>query len=118
MRFGNFWVTGMFFSKIVKPNVFEQLHVEQNPGCLIKDTSSEVSKVTYIRADGENDTVHFLLDISRTPSLAIIKTSKDAVIQANYTGFLMDSKIEFTESPLYIFSTVFNKVRIYSKLND
>jgi len=75
---------------------------------------ANVSKLTYIRADGEDDTIHFLIDITRIPSLAIIKTSKDAVIQANYTGFLYDSKIEFTKPPLSTYSTVFNKVRVYS----
>jgi len=69
----------------------------------MKDMCAKVSKVTYIRADGEDDTIHFLFDVTRTPSLAIIKTSKDAVIQANYTGFLYDSKIEFTKAPCTLF---------------
>jgi len=83
----------------------------------MKDMCAKVSKVTYIRADSKDDTIHFLIDVTRTPSLAIVKTSKDAVIQANYTGFLYDSKIEFTKLPLYTFSTVFNKVRLYFKYN-
>lgn len=116
--FGNFGLPGNFF-KNFKTKFLNNCNkiVEQNPDCLIKDTCPTISIVMYIRADGENDTVHFLIDILRTLSLTIVKTKKDVAIHANYTGFL-DSKIEFTETPLYIFSTVFNKVRLHFKLNN
>lgn len=82
----------------------------------MEDHCSKFSKLTYIRADGENDTVHFVLDATFKPSLVIIVTNRDAVIQVNYTED-RENNIKFTESPHYTFASVFNNVRLYSNLN-
>lgn len=75
----------------------------------------EYSRLEYIRADGDNDTVHFLFGFTQKPSLIIVTTSKDAVIDVNYTkmrGNIEDS-VKFTKPPLYTFATVFHKVSKY-----
>jgi len=83
----------------------------------MEDHCSKLSKLTYIRAEGDNDTVHFVLDATLKPSLVVIKTNKDAAIKVNYTSEPKNS-ISFTQSPLYTFASVFNNVSLYSKLND
>jgi len=83
----------------------------------MEDHCSKLSKLTYIRADGENDTVHFVLDATLKPSLVIIVTNKNAVIQVNYTSE-RENSINFTETPLYTFASVFNNVSQNSKLID
>jgi len=83
----------------------------------MEDHCSKFSKLTYIRADGDNDTVHFVLDATLKPSLVIIITNKDAAIKVNYTSDPKNS-INFTQSPLYTFASVFNNVSLYSQVND
>jgi len=84
---------------------------------MLEDHCSKLSKLTYIRADGDNDTVHFILDATLKPSLVVITTNKHAIIQVNYTTDRANN-IKFTESPLYTFASVFNNVSLYSKFND
>lgn len=87
------------------------MHAEINPGCLESDHCLNSSKLAYVRSDGDNDTVHFLFDFNHKPSLVILTTAKDSIINVNYTN---DDTIEFTKPPHYTFASVFNKV---SKLN-
>ncbi|CAH1724042.1 glycosylated lysosomal membrane protein B-like [Aphis gossypii] len=94
-----------------------KLHVEWNPGCVLEDHCSKFSKLTYIRADGENDTVHFVLDATFKPSLVIVVTNRDAVIQVNYTAD-RENNIKFTESPHYTFASVFNNLYEFNDVND
>lgn len=81
------------------------------------DHCSKLSKLTYIRAEGDNDTVHFVFDVTLKPSLVVVKTNRDGFIQVNYSGEV-DNTIKFTEPPLYMFASVFNYVSKYYKLDD
>lgn len=83
---------------------------------MMEDHCSKLSKLTYIRADGDNDTVHFMLDAMLKPSLVVVITNKDAIIQVNYTAERAND-IKFTEPPKYMFASVFNNVSLYFKLN-
>lgn len=74
-----------------------------------KDQCSGVSKLVYIRAEGDNDTVHFVFDFTFKPSLVVLKTCVDSVIQVNYTGEQYNT-IKFTKTPSYTFASVFNHV--------
>lgn len=94
-----------------------KLHTEFNPGCQMEDHCSKLSKLTYIRADGDNDTIHFVLDATLKPSLVVIITNRDAVIQVNYTSETENS-INFTETPLYTFASVFNNLYEFNDVND
>lgn len=78
----------------------------------MKETNcSDVSKLVYIRAEGDNDTVHFVFDFTYKPSLVVLKTSIDSVIQVNYTE--QYNTINFTKTPSYTFASVFNYVSKY-----
>lgn len=67
-----------------------------------------ISKLVYVRAEGDNDTMHFLFDFIHKPSLVILTTVKDVNIFINYTN--PEVPINFTKTPLYTFATVFNNV--------
>lgn len=87
------------------------MHGEFNPGCTNAVNCSNISKLAYIRSEGDNDTVHFLFDFTHKPSLVVVTTVKDSVIQVNYTNE-QKTPITFTSAPLYTFGSVFNNVSI------
>ncbi|XP_015366639.1 PREDICTED: glycosylated lysosomal membrane protein B-like [Diuraphis noxia] len=108
------FVLTIFTASIVADRI---LHTEFNPGCQMEDHCSKFSKLTYIRADGDNDTIHFVLDATLKPSLVVIITKKDAAIKVNYTSDPNNS-INFTRSPLYTFASVFNNLYEFNDVND
>lgn len=95
--------------------LFIQLTAEFNPGCTRNDDCSSMSKLAYVRAEGDNDTVHFIFDFSsnRKPSLVLLRTAKDAVINISYNDTDVMNTIKFSKTPLYTFASVFNKASIY-----
>lgn len=97
--------------------LYLQVHGEFNPGCTDVVKCSEISKLAYVRAEGDNDTAHFLFDFTAKPSLVIVMTAKHSVIQVNYTVEHKNS-IRFTSSPLYTFASVFNNVSIRVSIVD
>lgn len=92
--------------------LFIQLTAEFNPGCKQNDQCSSLSKLVYVRAEGDNDTVHFVFDFSsnRKPSLVLLTTTKDAVIKIKYNETDVENTIKFSKTPIYTFASVFNKV--------
>jgi hypothetical protein len=86
------------------------LHAELNPGCFEPDHCTSVSKLLYIRADGDNDTVHYLFDFTQKPSLVIVTTANNANILVKYNETQSNVTIKFTKAPFYTFASVFNKV--------
>lgn len=95
--------------------LFIQLTVEFNPGCTQNDNCSSVSKLAYVRAEGDNDTVHYIFDFSsnRKPALVLLTTAKDAVIHINYDESDVVDSIKFSKTPLYTIASVFNKASKY-----
>lgn len=73
------------------------------------DNCSTVSKLFYIRSDGDNDTIHYLFDYTQKPSLVVLMTAKDSIIQVNYSDNL-ENTIKFTTSLKYTFASIFNNV--------
>lgn len=112
INYCNFNVDLIYYNKLltlitIKPHFScNQLYAEFNPGCLSNDSCSQISKLAYVRAEGDNDTVHFVFDFFLKPSLVVLKTNKDATIKVNY----QNNTIKFTKTPLYTFASVFNNV--------
>lgn len=88
------------------------MHAEFNPGCPIDVHCENISKLVYIRSEGDNDTVHFLFDFSSKPSLVILTTDRDSFINVSYTSGSEDNTIQFTKPPKYTYASVFNNVSI------
>jgi len=95
-----------------------KLHAELNPGCFEPDHCTSVSKLLYIRADGDNDTVHYLFDFTQKPSLVIVTTANNANILVKYNETQSNVTIKFTKAPFYTFASVFNKMYEFDDVND
>ncbi|XP_017755803.1 PREDICTED: glycosylated lysosomal membrane protein A-like [Eufriesea mexicana] len=74
----------------------------------------------YLRADGANDTLHYLWDFDGNPSVLLALTSPSASMNISWEDFLMKRKnsITFTEEPIYTFGVVFNKIIEFNDIND
>jgi len=94
------------------------LYAEFNPGCVMADHCSNITKLVYIRSDGDNDTVHFVFDFTRKPSLVVLTTARDAMLQVNYKLEEEDYSINFTKTPKYTFASVFNNLYEFNDIND
>ncbi|XP_078052333.1 glycosylated lysosomal membrane protein isoform X1 [Augochlora pura] len=90
-----------------------------NPGCgeLCKDTNLTT---IHLRADGMNDTLHYLWDFRGNPSILLALTSPSAVLHIHWEDFLARKKnsVIFTEEPVYTFGIVINKIIEFNDLND
>ncbi|XP_050548648.1 glycosylated lysosomal membrane protein B-like [Daktulosphaira vitifoliae] len=99
-----------------------KLNVEYNPGCPLSypENCSQLLKLAYVRADGANDTIHFIFGFTYKPSLIISKTNKNSEIKINYDELKSNTAntILFSEVPLYTFATVFNNLYEYVDVND
>ncbi|XP_031845138.1 glycosylated lysosomal membrane protein [Nomia melanderi] len=90
-----------------------------NPDCgeLCKDTNLTT---VYLRADGLNDTLHYLWDFGGNPSVLLALTSSSASLNINWEDFLARKKysINFTETPVYTFGVIINKIIEFNDIND
>lgn len=106
-----------FFAVLSTVSADRTVHGEFNPGCTNAVNCLNISKLAYIRSEGDNDTVHFLFDFTHKPSLVVVKTVKDSVIQVNYANE-QKTPITFTSAPLYTFGSVFNNLYEFNDVND
>ncbi|XP_043589291.1 glycosylated lysosomal membrane protein-like isoform X1 [Bombus pyrosoma] len=74
----------------------------------------------YLRADGPNDTLHYLWDFDGNPSVLLALTSRSATMNISWKDFLLKRKdsVTFTEEPIYTFGVVFNKIIEFNDTND
>ena len=98
----------------IKEFAWHQLRSWLNHGCgtICKDKNLTT---VYLRADGQNDTLHYLWDFDGNPSVLLALTSHSASMNISWEDFLLKKKnsITFTEEPMYTFGVVFNKVSVY-----
>ncbi|CAG2055870.1 unnamed protein product [Timema podura] len=91
-----------------------------NPGC--NPDAGYCDKVTlvHVRADGPNDTLHYLWGFTGKPSIILALTSPNATLTINWKDFIFASvqAIEFSEKPVYSFGLVVNKIWEYNDVND
>ncbi|XP_050474765.1 glycosylated lysosomal membrane protein-like [Bombus huntii] len=86
-------------------------------GAICKDRNLTT---VYLRADGPNDTLHYLWDFDGNPSVLLALTSRSATINISWKDFLLKRKnsVTFTEEPIYTFGVVFNKIIEFNDAND
>ncbi|XP_076682498.1 glycosylated lysosomal membrane protein isoform X2 [Andrena cerasifolii] len=89
-----------------------------NPECgdLCKDNLTTV----HLRADGPNDTLHYLWDFRGNPSLLLALTSPSASLKIIWADFLerRNNSITFSEAPAYTFGVALNKIIEFNDVND
>lgn len=88
-----------------------QLKYELNPGC--GRVCDEKSLTTlHLKAEGPNDTLHYLWDFVGNPSVLLAVTSPAAKLNIEWDKYLtrQPKSINFTEEPIYTFGLVIQKV--------
>lgn len=90
-----------------------------NPDCPLQCKDKNVTTV-YLRADGPNDTLHYLWDFDGNPSVLLALTSPSAHLNISWEHFLVKEKnsITFTEEPIYTFGVILNKIIEFNDVND
>ncbi|XP_031636232.1 glycosylated lysosomal membrane protein B-like [Contarinia nasturtii] len=126
--FINYKLIGFFMSFLVFGCVHADgakrtLSAELNPNCpeSICETKNENNATTliHVRADGENDTLHYIWDLSRQPSVLVALCERDTNVTINWNETFMDVKtVQFTIKPKYTMSFVLTKVFIFNDVTD
>ncbi|KAG7205591.1 hypothetical protein KM043_007561 [Ampulex compressa] len=90
-----------------------------NLGCgeLCKDKNITT---VYLRADGPNDTLHYLWDFGGNPSILLALTPPSSWINITWEDFIArkENSVTFSEEPDYIFGVVINKIIEFNDVND
>ncbi|XP_012540573.1 glycosylated lysosomal membrane protein A [Monomorium pharaonis] len=90
-----------------------------NPGC---DEPCRERNVTtlYLRADGPNDTLHYLWDFIGTPSVLLAVTAPSAWLNITWDDYLArrPNSLTFSEKPAYSFGVIINKIIEFNDVND
>lgn len=96
-------------SKVIIITFSLQLSYTNNPGC-----ESYNFSITYLKAEGPNDTLHYLWDFSRSPTLFLVLTGKNVKLNVNCEDFAtgVEHSFNFTQIPKYEFSLIFHKVTV------
>lgn len=72
----------------------------------------------YLRADGPNDTLHYLWDFTvGRPSVLLALTSTSAWINITWPDYLSRraNSIHISEPPVYTFGVIVNKVNLFDE---
>lgn len=81
----------------------------KNPGC----ESFEIS-LYYVRAEGPNDTLHYLWDFTNKPTVFLALTDPKDNLTVNCVEFALSQSnaFNFTQTPKYVFFLLLNKVSL------
>lgn len=103
-----------FFSSL-----FYQLTAQLNPNCPSSicdndnknENDSNETTLIHVKAEGENDTLHYIWDLSRQPSVLVALCDRNTNITIKWNKTLKNADaIEFTTKPMYTMSFVLTKV--------
>ncbi|KAL2739742.1 glycosylated lysosomal membrane protein-like, partial [Vespula maculifrons] len=74
----------------------------------------------YLRADGSNDTLHYLWDFGGKPSILMALTSLSATLNITCEDFLQRkmNSVVFSENPNYTVGFILNKIIEFNDVND
>ncbi|XP_011504557.1 PREDICTED: lysosomal protein NCU-G1-like [Ceratosolen solmsi marchali] len=84
---------------------------------LCKNTNVRLAHVTAI---GPNDTLHYLWDFTKNPSILIAVTSPAAKLVIDWHKYIMriPNSLNFTEKPIYIFGVSIERLLEFNDIND
>ncbi|XP_015185166.1 PREDICTED: glycosylated lysosomal membrane protein A-like [Polistes dominula] len=74
----------------------------------------------YLRADGFNDTLHYIWDFGGKPSILMALTSLPATLNITCENFLhkQNNSIVFSEKPIYTIGIIINKIIEFNDVNN
>lgn len=110
-----FFPSTQFIPLTINFHLIFQLSADLNPSCPsdVCSIDEEDSKITlvHIKADGENDTLHYIWDLSRQPSVLVALCERNTNVTFEWNSTFKDvSRINFTTKPKYTMSFVLTKV--------
>lgn len=87
-----------------------QLETSLNPDWDVHDDSPTLF---YVKANGRNDTLHYIWNFNRQPSILVALTQLNASVTFKWNQQIKDiEQITFSENPKYTMSFVLTKVSI------
>lgn len=90
-----------------------QIHHEVNFGCgdICKNYSITLG---HISAKGPSDTLHYVWDFTRNPSILLAVTSPTANLSINWDKYMFNliEAVRFTEEPKYTMGIAVKRVRL------
>ncbi|XP_076621100.1 glycosylated lysosomal membrane protein isoform X2 [Colletes latitarsis] len=117
----NIFMLLLFFTTLIDFGYCTQRSLRSwlNPDCGTLCKKRNLTTL-YLRADGPNDTLHYLWDFGGNPSILLALTPPSASINITWEDFIEKKKnsILFSEKPIYTFGIVINKIIEFNDLND
>jgi hypothetical protein len=77
--------------------------------------------VLHIKADGDNDRLHYIYDFTGKPSVLIARGDKNSSLHIDWTNFMGKNEkgsVQITPDPAYSFATVIDSFVIFNDTND
>ncbi|XP_014213346.1 glycosylated lysosomal membrane protein B-like [Copidosoma floridanum] len=90
-----------------------------NEGCKDLCKNSKV-KLGHVRATGSNDTLHYIWDFTRNPTIFIAVTSTTAKLVVDWNKYVsrLPHAVKFTEKPMYTFGIVIERLLEFNDIHD
>lgn len=93
-----------------------QLSAELNPNCPPsicenKEVNEEITLI-HVQAVGDNDTLHYIWDLTRQPSILVALCDRNTTANVHWNKSLngLINAVEFSSKPKYTMSFVLTKV--------
>lgn len=111
-------VVSLFLLSSVKAEDWSrQISSEFNPGCPVDICNGNIS-VVYSKANGPSDTLHYLWDLSKKPSLLLALTPLSTNLSIDWERYGNSCALSFSEKPSYIFGVIINTIWEFNDVND
>lgn len=90
-----------------------------NPKCN-ETCNGRNATLVYLRAQGENDTLHYLWDFIGDPTILVAITSHKAELDVDWEAYFNNepNSVNFTEPPKYTFGVIIQKIIEFDDVND
>ena len=103
----------IFLDRLMTNVLYFQLVANINPGCPPDRCNDSVVEVIHVRADGPNDTLHYVWCFHNKPTILLALTSHAANLSVSWEDFPENkSSINFTSEPHYSFGVLINQVKL------
>ncbi|XP_034241250.1 glycosylated lysosomal membrane protein B-like [Thrips palmi] len=96
-----------------------QLTATKNPGCNENPRCNSSVEVVHVRADGPNDTMHYVWCFHSEPTVLVALTSHEANLSVSWQDFPnASSSVSFTSQPFYSFGVLMSQIYEFNDIND
>ncbi|KAK6635644.1 hypothetical protein RUM44_000898 [Polyplax serrata] len=109
------WLLVVLILAPITQGLERKLSYYSNPGC-----ESHNISLSYLKAEGPNDTLHYLWDFTLRPTLFLALTDINTNLYFNCEDFVegVGKSFNFSKVPKYSFSLTVNKLIEFNDIND